>query len=160
MLERVTRLAQRCKQRDVQGQVRHARAKSLGPSGLARCHAAKGLLALLQKLSQLFGFVERFEGGIRQGQDCTLFHLRFNRLGTNQVAMERQHVDPLWKLFSFRYGGADIDEVVANGLSSLSQSSDIGVCDSQLFYLGRVVIEPLVELCLLQNLPGHLFRAD
>ena len=45
LLESVTRLAQRCKQWVVQGQVSHARAKSLGPSGLARCHAAKGLLA-------------------------------------------------------------------------------------------------------------------
>ena len=74
--------------------------------------------------------------------------------------MERQHVDPLWKLFSFRYGGADIDEVVANGLSGLAQSSDIGVRDYQLHHLGRVVIKPLVQLCLLKNFPGHLFWAD
>ena len=74
--------------------------------------------------------------------------------------MERQHVDPLGELFSFRNGGADIDQVIANSLSGLSQGSDVGFCDCQLFHLRRVVIEPLVQLGLLQNLPGHLFWAD
>ena len=159
-LQVVASLPQRHEQRVVLGHIGHPRTQGLGPRRLRGSDTTLNLLALAQKISEVLGLVKGIKRGVRQRQNRACLNLGFNRLGAYQVAMERQHVDPLRKLIGLGHGGSHIDQVVTHCLASLAQGGNVSVRDRQLLDLRGFVIEPLVLFGLLEHFPGHLFRAD